>query len=165
MVGLLPVDRRRRWVPVPNTEHRPIWSFVLTLVSIDLVINLLVFACGTSSINKDLLRGSKIERALGLAPLACNPASWHIFLPEGVGSLTSSVGLSLACLVGLLIDIQFEMLVRFLRAESNVVFESEHDVGGHFAAYEQPGALVDDLRRMFGKGGPAAGVVPRHDGF
>jgi hypothetical protein len=57
------------------------------------------------------------------------------------------------------------MLCRFLRAESNVVFESEHDVGGHFAAYEQPEALVDDLRRMFGKGGPAAGVVPRHDGF
>jgi len=54
---------------------------------------------------------------------------------------------------------------RFVRAESNVVFESEHDVGGHFAVYEQPEALVDDLRRMFGKGGPAAGVVPSHDGF
>lgn len=57
------------------------------------------------------------------------------------------------------------MSCRHLRAESNVVFESEHDVGGHFAAYEQPEALVDDLRRMFGKGGPAAGVVQRHDGF
>jgi hypothetical protein len=45
------------------------------------------------------------------------------------------------------------------------VFESEHDIGGHFAAYEQPEALVDDLRRMFGKGGPAAGVVTRHGGF
>ncbi|KAH9979829.1 alpha/beta-hydrolase [Russula compacta] len=53
----------------------------------------------------------------------------------------------------------------FLRAESNVVFESEHSAGGHFAAYERPEALVDDLRRMFGKGGPAAGVVPEHDGF
>jgi hypothetical protein len=63
-----------------------------------------------------------------------------------------------------MINIQVEMLCRFLRAESNVVFESEHDVSGHFAAYEQPEALVDDLRRMFGKGGPAAGV-PRHDGF
>jgi len=53
----------------------------------------------------------------------------------------------------------------FIRAESTVVFESEHASGGHFAAYEKPEALVDDLRRMFGKGGPAAGVVPGHDGF
>ncbi|KAH9993043.1 Alpha/Beta hydrolase protein [Russula vinacea] len=29
----------------------------------------------------------------------------------------------------------------FLRAEANVVFESEHDAGGHFAAYEKPEAL------------------------
>jgi hypothetical protein len=56
-------------------------------------------------------------------------------------------------------------LYRFLRAEANVVFESEHDAGGHFAAYEKPEALVDDLRRMFGKGGPAAGAVPGKDGF
>jgi hypothetical protein len=54
---------------------------------------------------------------------------------------------------------------RFLHAGSNVVFESEHDAGGHFAAYEKPEALADDLRRMFGKGGPAAGVVPGHSGF
>ena len=45
------------------------------------------------------------------------------------------------------------------------MLESEHDAGGHFAAYEQPEALVDDLRKMFGNGGPAAGVVPRHDGL
>jgi hypothetical protein len=139
--------------------------FVLTLVSIDLDINLLVFACGTSSIGEDLLRDSRIKRLLGLAPPASNRASWHIFLPKGIGPITSSVGLSLSSCIVLLINIQFEMLCRFLRAESNVVFESEHDVGGHFAAYEQPEALVDDLKRMFGKGGPAAGVVPRHDGF
>jgi hypothetical protein len=48
---------------------------------------------------------------------------------------------------------------------SNVVFESEHAAGGHFASYEKPEALADDLRRMFGKGGPAAGVVPGHDGY
>ena len=45
------------------------------------------------------------------------------------------------------------------------MFESEHDAGGHFAAYEKLEALADDLRRMFGKGGPAADVVPGHDGF
>jgi hypothetical protein len=67
--------------------------------------------------------------------------------------------------LSLLIKVQFEMSCRFLRAGSNVVFESEHAAGGHFAAYEKPEALADDLRRMFGKGGPVAGVVPGHDGF
>jgi len=57
------------------------------------------------------------------------------------------------------------MSFRFLYAESNVVFESEHAAGGHFAAYEKPEALADDVRKMFGKGGPAAGVVPGHDGY
>ncbi|KAH9169976.1 Alpha/Beta hydrolase protein [Lactarius sanguifluus] len=47
----------------------------------------------------------------------------------------------------------------------NIVFESEHEVGGHFAAYEQPEALVADLRKMFGKSGPAAGVVPGYTGY
>jgi len=39
------------------------------------------------------------------------------------------------------------------------VQEIYHDKGGHFAAWEQPEALVGDLRKMFGKGGPAHGVV------
>jgi len=52
-----------------------------------------------------------------------------------------------------------------LRAKANIVFESEHEIGGHFAAYEQPEALVDDLRKMFGKSGPAAGVVPGCNGY
>ncbi|KAH9066052.1 Alpha/Beta hydrolase protein [Lactarius deliciosus] len=60
-------------------------------------------------------------------------------------------------------------LVRYpkvlLRSKGNIVFESEHEVGGHFAAYEQPEALVGDLRKMFGKSGPAAGVVPRCTGY
>ncbi|KAI0259493.1 Alpha/Beta hydrolase protein [Gloeopeniophorella convolvens] len=49
--------------------------------------------------------------------------------------------------------------------ECNVVFESEHTSGGHFAAFENPQGLVDDLRKMFGKEGPAAGIVPGHSGF
>ncbi|KAH9056305.1 Alpha/Beta hydrolase protein [Lactarius vividus] len=53
----------------------------------------------------------------------------------------------------------------WLRAQANIVFESEHEVGGHFAAYEQPEALVADLRKMFGKSGPAAGVVPGYTGY
>ena len=73
--------------------------FVLTPLSIDLDINLLVLACGTSSIGEDLLRGSEIKRLVGLAPLESNRANWHIFLPKGIGPLTTSVGLSLSCFV------------------------------------------------------------------
>jgi hypothetical protein len=32
-----------------------------------------------------------------------------------------------------------------------IVLESEHERGGHFAAWEQPDAIVQDLRSMFGK--------------
>ncbi|KAL1744507.1 Alpha/Beta hydrolase protein [Schizophyllum fasciatum] len=51
------------------------------------------------------------------------------------------------------------------RTLGNVVFEAEHESGGHFAAQERPDALVGDLRAMFGKGGPAYGVVPGKDGY
>ncbi|KAJ7130299.1 Alpha/Beta hydrolase protein [Mycena epipterygia] len=47
----------------------------------------------------------------------------------------------------------------------NVVFERSHDSGGHFAAYEAPQDLADDLRKMFGKGGPAFGVVAGKTGY
>ncbi|KUI68478.1 Putative epoxide hydrolase [Cytospora mali] len=40
-----------------------------------------------------------------------------------------------------------------------VVFEKRHEDGGHFAAFERPEKLVDDLRTMFGKGGGAEGVA------
>ncbi|KAJ7166379.1 Alpha/Beta hydrolase protein [Mycena crocata] len=51
------------------------------------------------------------------------------------------------------------------RGNGNIVFESDHDGGGHFAAYEKPTELVDDLRRMFGKDGPAFGVVSGKAGY
>ncbi|PBK97920.1 alpha/beta-hydrolase [Armillaria gallica] len=51
------------------------------------------------------------------------------------------------------------------RTEGNLVFESEHTSGGHFAAHEKPQELVDDLRKMFGKDGPAFGVVPGRIGY
>ncbi|KAJ7082960.1 Alpha/Beta hydrolase protein [Mycena epipterygia] len=51
------------------------------------------------------------------------------------------------------------------RGLGNIVYEADHESGGHFAAYEQPEALVDDLRKMFGKGGPAFGVVPGGPGY
>ncbi|TFY65716.1 hypothetical protein EVG20_g5373, partial [Dentipellis fragilis] len=46
----------------------------------------------------------------------------------------------------------------------NVVLEVSHDSGGHFAAHEKPEQLVGDLRKMFGKGGPAFGAVPGRSG-
>jgi hypothetical protein len=48
---------------------------------------------------------------------------------------------------------------------SNLVFESEHDSGGHFASLEKPEALVGDLRKMFGKGGPVFGIVKGKNGY
>ncbi|KAJ7877025.1 Alpha/Beta hydrolase protein [Mycena leptocephala] len=47
----------------------------------------------------------------------------------------------------------------------NVVSESQHDRGGHFAAHEQPELLVADVRKMFGKKGPAFGIVPGKTGY
>ena len=49
--------------------------------------------------------------------------------------------------------------------DRNLVFRSQHESGGHFAAYEKPQELVGDLRKMFGKGGPAFGVVPGKVGY
>lgn len=46
-----------------------------------------------------------------------------------------------------------------------VVFESEYEKGGHFAAWERPEAIVDDLQKMFGKGGGAYNVVKGKDGY
>ena len=46
-----------------------------------------------------------------------------------------------------------------------VVFESEHEKGGHFAAFERPEDLASDLRKMYGKGGPAHGVVQGKNGY
>ncbi|KAH9056306.1 Alpha/Beta hydrolase protein [Lactarius vividus] len=55
--------------------------------------------------------------------------------------------------------------VQFVTFQGRIVFETEHKVGGNFAVYEQPEALVGDLRKMFGKSGPAASVVPRCAGY
>jgi hypothetical protein len=47
----------------------------------------------------------------------------------------------------------------------NLVFEAEHDSGGHFAAHEKPEELVGDLRRMFGRNGPAYEVIKGKTGY
>ncbi|KAK6064579.1 epoxide hydrolase [Seiridium cupressi] len=45
------------------------------------------------------------------------------------------------------------------RQLGNIVYEKNHERGGHFAAWEKPEALIGDLRTMFGKNGGASGVV------
>ncbi|EMD39720.1 hypothetical protein CERSUDRAFT_112026 [Gelatoporia subvermispora B] len=51
------------------------------------------------------------------------------------------------------------------RALGNVIYESEHERGGHFAAHERPEDLVSDVRQMFAKDGPAHGIVPGKSGY
>ncbi|KAF7324471.1 EHN domain-containing protein [Mycena kentingensis (nom. inval.)] len=52
----------------------------------------------------------------------------------------------------------------WVRRTGNVVAESVHAAGGHFAAHEVPELLVSDLHKMFRRGGGAYGVVPGHIG-
>jgi len=42
-----------------------------------------------------------------------------------------------------------------------VVYESEYQVGGHFAAWERPDAIAKDLEVMFRTGGPAYSALTR----
>jgi len=52
-----------------------------------------------------------------------------------------------------------------MRRENRIVFESHHKSGGHFAATERPEELVQDVRKMFAKGGPAFAIVPGKSGY
>jgi hypothetical protein len=52
-----------------------------------------------------------------------------------------------------------------MRSLANVVFVKAHESGGHFAAYEKPEELVDDVRIMFGRSGPAYDVVKGKSGY
>ncbi|KZS94108.1 alpha/beta-hydrolase [Sistotremastrum niveocremeum HHB9708] len=51
------------------------------------------------------------------------------------------------------------------RLIGNLVYETTHDSGGHFAAYENPEALAHDLRTFYGTGGKAFGVVKNCSGY
>ena len=48
---------------------------------------------------------------------------------------------------------------------SPIIYESEYSKGGHFAAWECPNEIVSDLRSMFGRDGPAAGLIKGKDGY
>jgi microsomal epoxide hydrolase len=53
----------------------------------------------------------------------------------------------------------------WLRAIGNIVRETEFEKGGHFAAWEMPQGLVQDLRAFMGRSGEAYAVVTNKDGF
>ncbi|KAF9233468.1 Alpha/Beta hydrolase protein [Melanogaster broomeanus] len=53
----------------------------------------------------------------------------------------------------------------WVRRDNQVVSEFNHESGGHFAAYEKPEELADDLHKMFGNGGGAYGVVAGKTGY
>lgn len=57
------------------------------------------------------------------------------------------------------------MLRRWCNSLGKLVCAYEHTKGGHFAAHEVPEVLADDLRKMFGIGGPAFGVVSGKSGY
>lgn len=42
---------------------------------------------------------------------------------------------------------------------SPIVFESLHETGGHFAAWERADAIISDLQKMFGKDGGAYNIT------
>jgi len=46
-----------------------------------------------------------------------------------------------------------------------VVYESEYESGGHFAAHERPDAVARDLNEMFGRKGGAYGVIKGRSGW
>ena len=46
-----------------------------------------------------------------------------------------------------------------------VAYESVHDHGGHFAAWEHPEEIGKDLKTMFGKKGPCFGIVKGASGY
>ena len=51
------------------------------------------------------------------------------------------------------------------RTMGPVVYESDNDKGGHFAAWERPDVIASDLQKMFGKGGGAYGVIKGKEGY
>ncbi|CAO2650433.1 Nn.00g017250.m01.CDS01 [Neocucurbitaria sp. VM-36] len=51
------------------------------------------------------------------------------------------------------------------RTLGEVVHESDNEKGGHFAAWERPDVITEDLQKMFGKSGPCYKIVPGKSGY
>jgi hypothetical protein len=91
----------------------------------------------------------------------------YVAVPYGISLFPLEIGqppLACAPLIDL-VHAAAHHLYSAVYAAHNVVFVGEHAHGGHFAAHEQPLELVGDVRKMFGKGGAAYGVVPGKNGY
>lgn len=93
-----------------------------------------------------------------------SPRDTRIFRKTSCPSLGSTLRFSIPQKPTYNFKFRLHISSRWLKAP-NLVFESQHDSGGHFAAHEKPQELVGDLRKMFGRGGPAFGVVPGKVGY
>ena len=127
-------------------------------------IYLLVLASWPSCVCPDLLRGEKSPgaRYCRRETQRYHHSYWILLFSQGVDTSTSKVR-PLNCLMYSNVECSCDC-IRWTKARS-VVFESEHDSGGHFACHEKPNEIVDDLRKMFEKGGPAFGVVQGKSGY
>jgi len=55
--------------------------------------------------------------------------------------------------------VPFGITLDWASTMGNLCFWKMHESGGHFAVWEKPNELVDDLREYYGNGGGAGGVV------
>ena len=128
---------------------------------------LLVLACRANSVDEDILRDDqrRCTRDRAACTLDVCPARRGV-LPGRTDTLPQNVSvlalLFCALCTGTCADIA---RTRWSHTLGNLVFESEHDKGGHFAALEVPEKLAGGLRKMYGKGGPTYGVVPGKTGY
>ena len=81
VVRLLPLDRRRRCVPLFRTSI--LWAKEVGWFSVDVDIDLLIFAGGSSSVCEDLLRDCGIRRRHGFANVGREGTRWGILLSKG----------------------------------------------------------------------------------
>jgi hypothetical protein len=123
-------------------------------------LSVLVLAARSRSVSAHLLRQQALSSREPRRVRAC--AVRDVALPTGDRAAAARVRAPVYRIVPIPGADQWR---RQIYAAHNVVFVGEHAHGGHFAAYEQPLALAHDLRTMFGRGGPAFGVVAGQDGY
>lgn len=93
------------------------------------------------------------------------PQGYSYFPREGINAPRSWVHYFIFSSPSRLWNIErSDLKFRWTRAP-NLVYEAEHESGGHFAAYHQPQELVNDLRLMFGKKGSMFGIVAGKTGY
>ena len=125
-------------------------------------LNLLVLSCGPRCIGENILRSRKIFRRFKQICVNGQDHSYGSFaFPERHICTTKKAGFQTR-------NFGFFTHGRknsWLPTVGKLVFAAKHDSGGHFAAHEKSVELVNDLRGMFGRKGPAHGIVNGKDGY